>query len=155
MDTTPEIIDAVPAEAILPADMDAEGVILSYALEVGPIGGLLPQHFYADAHRYIYEAVQTIAARGEPLDVVAAARELRANGRLEQVGGHPYLCQLITHTPAAANVLSHAAAVRELYRRRVLAGACEALRTELQHGAVTSQGAWTRFKELCDVGTAT
>ncbi len=135
---------------IPPSDLDAEGLVLSHCLEHGPIGGLLGMHFYADANRRVYEALSTISARGEPLDVVAVARELRLSDRLQQVGGTSYLCLLAGSVPATAYAESHAAAIRELYRRRLLGDAAVRLRAELFTGACDSQGAWVRFRAICE-----
>src|SRR6185295_12412424 len=59
---------------IAPHDTDAEGILLSHALEHGAIDGLLPKHFYSDANSRIYEAIRMLQVRGEPVDVVAVKR---------------------------------------------------------------------------------
>ena len=133
-----------------PHDLDAEGVVLSYALERGPIAGLHPKHFYSEANRRIYEAVQALAERSEPFDVVAVARELRASQRLRQVGGSPYLGMLVDRIPATANVESHAEAIREAYRCRMLSDAMLKLRVELRNGTTRAGEAWLRCKAICD-----
>lgn len=137
---------------IPPNDLDAEGILLSHALEHGAIDGLLPKHFYADANRCIYEAVRMLKVRGEPVDVVAVKRELQKDNRLAQVGGVTYLALLVETQPAASetHLQGHAEAVRECYRRRTLSHACERLRVELRAGAVSSREAWARFKAICE-----
>lgn len=113
------------AEARVPAnELDAEGVVLSAAILDGretlaklrPF--LLPFHFFADANRLIYQAVLDIDAAGSAIDLVAIARQLRRQGRLDQAGGKPYLALILEATPAAANVVEHARAIREAWRRR-------------------------------------
>lgn len=53
--------------------------------------GLLPQHFYADANRRIWESILDIDDVHEPIDTVAVAGDLKLKERLDQVGGTPYL----------------------------------------------------------------
>jgi replicative DNA helicase len=137
-----------------PHDLDAEGLVLSWSLEHGAVPGLLPEHFYSHANQRVYEVILLIAERGEPLDVVAVARELRALGRYQQVGGSRYVGMLASCIPATANVESHAAAIRELYRRRVLSDALLKLRVELRQGVTTSSAAWARCKAICEEMTA-
>lgn len=139
----------LPAD-LPPQDVDAEGVVLSWSLEHGAVDGLLPVHFYADANRRVYEAILGVLEVGEPLDCVAVARWLRDRGRLLQVGGTPYIGLLAHSIPATANVLSHAAAVREMYRRRVLSDALLRLRLEIRSGETGSAEAWMRLKGICD-----
>lgn len=133
-----------------PSDLDAEGLILSWALEHGAVPGLRPEYFYSDANRRIYEVVLSLVERGEPIDCIAVARELRALNRYQQVGGSRYVGMLASCIPATAYVESHASAVRELYRRRMLSDALLRLRVELRAGETTSEHAWARCRAICE-----
>lgn len=137
-------------ELITTCDLDAEGLVLSYCFEHGPLAGLEPKHFYADANRYVYTALRDLHSRAEPTDPVAVARELTVMQRLDSVGGRGYLLTLCNAQPATAYVEKHAEAVRELYRRRVLAEACERLRVQLRAGTTTAGEAWQEFKAICE-----
>lgn len=119
----------------LPCDLNAEAAVLSAVLiepsvlpEVGAI--LQPVSFYADANRRIFEAMIDIESRGEPVDVVAVASFLRGVGRLDQIGGTPYLAQIADATPAVANVASHALIVREKWRLREVISKCQKFATQ-------------------------
>jgi replicative DNA helicase len=138
---------AYPDGTVAPCDLDAEATVLSHCFEHGPIVGLAPKHFYADANRRVYEAMQSCALRGEPTDPIFVVRELRATKRLEQCGGATYVANLI-HQPYTVNAPQHAEAVKELYRRRVLAAAALELRVELCNGLAAKE-AWTRFRAIC------
>ncbi len=118
-----------------PHDLDAEGAVLSAVLlsseafdAVQEI--LRPDHFYADANRRIFEAVVEIQGQSKPVDVVSVATWLRDRGRLEQIGGTPYLAQLTDATPAVANVEVHARVVREKWRVRQLILTCQRFAAE-------------------------
>jgi len=79
---------------------------------------LAPEHFYADANRWIYEAVTELRLGGFPADIVLVANWLRDRNRLAQVGGTPYLAQIADATPEVANVEEHARIVAEKWRLR-------------------------------------
>ncbi|MEX2394648.1 MAG: replicative DNA helicase [Actinomycetota bacterium] len=77
--------------------------------------------FYKPAHRKIFEAVVALFARGEAIDSVTVAEELRRNAHLEEIGGKPYLFHLVSSVPAASNASYYARIVEEtaLLRRLI------------------------------------
>lgn len=85
---------------------------------------LRPEHFYADANRRVYEAILELDSEGKPVDIVLVAGRLREQGRLQQVGGSPYLATLSDATPAIANVLEHADVIVEKARVRQVIATC-------------------------------
>jgi replicative DNA helicase len=110
---------------IPPSDMDAEGVVLSAAMmqpgALDDCDALKPEHFYADANRRIWEAAIDLASQGKPTDPRALAGWLRDRNRLAQVGGTPYLAQLIESLPETAKVAEHARRIIDKWRlRRVI-----------------------------------
>ena len=106
-----------------PFDLDAEAAVLS-AVMLDPLSMpkisdfLRAEHFYADAHRRIFDAAFELASIGKPHDVVAIAAALKAKKRLSQVGGPAYLASILQATPAHLNVRHHAAIVYETWRVR-------------------------------------
>lgn len=118
-----------------PSDLDAEAAVLSAAMlapETIAIsrGILRPAHFYADANRRIFSAILELSAAGQPADIVLVAGRLRDTGRLDQIGGSPYLAQLVDATPAVANVAPHAQRVFETWRKRQLISTCQKFEAE-------------------------
>jgi replicative DNA helicase len=113
-----------------PSDLDAEAAVLSAAL-LDPDSLLVaseilaPEHFYADANRRIYEAALALQAAGKPVDYVSVAGWLRDAGRLDQIGGTPYIALLSDCVPSVANVAPHAKRIREKYRLRQLIALCQ------------------------------
>ncbi len=72
-----------------------------------------PADFYAALHEAIYLALFALYERGEPLDKVALAEELRSRGMLDKVGGMAYLNSLMDTVPTAASAEYYARIVRE------------------------------------------
>lgn len=80
--------------------------------------------FYKPAHESIYEAIITLYGHGEPADAITVTDELKKRGELDRIGGAPYLHNLTSQVPTAANAGFYAEIVREraVLRRLVSAG---------------------------------
>ncbi len=81
---------------------------------------LRPPYFYKDAHQKIYEAIESLFARSEPVDILSVTNELRKNGNLELVGGAYYVAWLTSRVGSAANVEYHARVIAEKFIKREL-----------------------------------
>ena len=80
--------------------------------------------FYKPAHGVIFDAALALHARGEPVDPVTMAEELRRSGQLESLGGSHTLLRIQSATPASANSGHYAQIVAELSMlRRLIATA--------------------------------
>ncbi|MBX3227240.1 MAG: replicative DNA helicase [Labilithrix sp.] len=86
---------------------------------------LKPEHFYSEAHRRIFEACLELKQVGSPVDVVQVSSFLKDRQRLAQVGGMPYLGQILDSAPVVANVAAYARTIHEKYRIRQLILACQ------------------------------
>jgi replicative DNA helicase len=77
--------------------------------------------FYKPAHGYIYDAIYSLQARGEPVDPVTVAEELRRADVLESIGGKATLLRVQASTPASANATHYAQIVADhaLLRRLI------------------------------------
>src|SRR6185295_12985664 len=78
--------------------------------------------FYKPAHGVIYDAALSLHARGEPIDPVSVAEDLRRSGHLDALGGSPALLRIQAATPASANSAHYAQIVAELAMLRRLIG---------------------------------
>jgi replicative DNA helicase len=76
--------------------------------------------FYKPAHGAIFEAAYGLHSRGEPVDPVTVAEELRRASRLDQLGGRQTLVRIQAATPASANAQHYAQIVAELAMLRRL-----------------------------------
>jgi replicative DNA helicase len=106
-------VDRIP-----PSNVEAEMALLGSILvdkemmsTVGEI--VLPGDFHAPLHETIYLALVALYERGEPLDKVSLAEELRTRGLLDKVGGIAYLSSLMDTVPTAASAEYYARIVRE------------------------------------------
>ena len=79
--------------------------------------------FYRTPHQLIFEAMSELAADDQPIDALTVAERLSSHGRLDKVGGLPFLGDLAEGTPGASNVRAYARIVREYSTLRQLIGA--------------------------------
>ena len=106
-----------------PHDIDAEGAVLSACMVApGTVDQvrefLRPEHFYAERHRQIFEAILGLHASTKPVDVVTVGAALKANDRIAQVGGMQYLTEVLNAAPAVANVRAYGESIYEFWRLR-------------------------------------
>ncbi|HVO37629.1 MAG TPA: replicative DNA helicase [Spirochaetia bacterium] len=80
-----------------------------------------PEDFYKGAHQRIFEAVLSLFNRGQSIDLITVAEELRSRGTLEQCGGSAYVSRLTSAVPTSANVEYYARVVQASSIRRTLA----------------------------------
>lgn len=76
---------------------------------------------YREGNRRIFRSMVRLFERGDVIDVITIAEDLKKTGELESAGGLDYLGQLVDAVPTAANIEYHANIVREkaLLRRLV------------------------------------
>jgi len=128
------------------SDLDAEAGVLSACLldqaAFDKVQALLqPRHFYADANRLVYQAMQELAQTGKPMDVVSVADVLRAHSKLPAIGGTMYLAQLSDATPAIANVLMHAQIIVDKWNVRTITQTCQSVAVE-GYSPIGDVGQW-------------
>jgi replicative DNA helicase len=97
------------------------GLLLSNASwdRIGDVIG--ESDFYRHDHRLLYRAIVSLVEDNKPADVLTVSETLKVQGELQDVGGMPYLHQLATSTPSAANIRRYAEIVRERAIMRKLA----------------------------------
>src|SRR5213078_117616 len=103
-----------------PHNLDAERAVLGAVLLEGRetlprvIELLRSSDFYTDAHRTIYETMQGLFDRSEPVDLITLSENLRRDGTLESVGGPGALALLVEHASIAAHLSAYAGIVRDI-----------------------------------------
>ncbi len=74
---------------------------------------VVPDDFYKDTHKEIYNAMLDLFSKMEPIDIISVSARLREKEKLEQVGGSFYLTSLINSVPTATHVANYAKSVKE------------------------------------------
>lgn len=87
---------------------------------------LKPEDFYFLRHQYIWQALERLYERNEPVDYLTLSQELRDHGKLDDIGGLPYITRLINNTPTSIHAEFYGHMVeRTALRRRLLIAADE------------------------------
>jgi len=119
-----------------PQNLDAErgvlGSILLMNEAIDEIGeSLKADHFYSDAHRKMYAAIQSLYENGvRGIDAITLAEELVRRSDFDAVGGAAYLAEVLESVPHAAHVRYYANIVRSKWMQRSLIYACTEILSE-------------------------
>src|SRR4051812_17453079 len=81
---------------------------------------LKPECFYVDAHQKIYRAMQGLAQKSQPIDILTVVEELKFRQDLEVVGGPYYVTRLTNTVVSAANIEAHSRIVLQKFIQREL-----------------------------------
>ncbi|OGY87760.1 MAG: replicative DNA helicase [Candidatus Kerfeldbacteria bacterium RIFOXYA2_FULL_38_24] len=84
---------------------------------------LLPENFYVEKHRLIYESMLDLFNKREPIDVLSLASRLDEKDILKTIGGRAYLASLTASVPTASNVEHYAKIVKQKSSLRQLISA--------------------------------
>lgn len=114
---------------IPPQHLDSERALLGALMiradtlyEVSDL--ILPEAFYAEKHRIIYQAMLDLHNRREPIDLLTMSAKLSERGQFEQIGGHTYLTELTNAVPSSANARHYADIIhRKHVLRQLITGA--------------------------------
>jgi replicative DNA helicase len=79
---------------------------------------LHPECFYMEAHQRIYKAMVGLSSANEPIDLMTVVAALKSAEDLEAVGGPYYIATLTNSVVSAANIVSHAKIVYQLWIKR-------------------------------------
>lgn len=79
-----------------------------------------PDCFYVDAHQRIFNAMQSLANKSQPIDILTVVEELKTREELDLVGGPYAVTKLTNSVVSAANIESHARIVLQKFIQREL-----------------------------------
>ena len=81
---------------------------------------LKPECFYVDAHQKIFKAMQGLAIKSLPIDMLTVVEELKLREELELVGGPYYVTKLTNSVVSSANIDAHSRIVLQKFIQREL-----------------------------------
>ncbi|MFA5890536.1 MAG: replicative DNA helicase [Actinomycetota bacterium] len=142
-----------PGGRVPPHNLEAEESVLgSMLLSKTAVGEALeivrPDDFYREAHATICASIRDLFTQGEPVDAITVSEELRRRGKLEEIGGGPYIHTLVSSVPTAANATFYARIVGELSTLRRLIDAATTVAQEAYEVPEDVEGMVNRAEEL-------
>jgi replicative DNA helicase len=120
-------MDDITLERTLPHNVEAErsvlGAILIENRAINQAQEILrDEDFYREGHRTIFRTMAALHDRQGAIDLITLTEELDRQGKLETVGGPPYISTLLDGVPRSANVEHYARIVKEKAVLRNLIG---------------------------------
>ena len=110
-------------DKIPPQDTDIEMAVLgammidANCLTVS-MAKLFSEVFYKESHSLIFNAVENIYDKGNPVDILTVTDQLKKDGTFERAGGSYYLIEVTKHVVSGANIEFHTHILCELYLKR-------------------------------------
>ena len=166
------MVNTMLQERVPPHNIEAEQAVLgaiflepeAFSTAAERIG---PSDFFRAGHQVIFEAMLELFEKGEPIDLVTVTTLLSDSNKLEIAGGVPYLTDLASSVPTAANIDYYSKIVEEkALLRRLIQTATEIVtesytredeveelldKAEREILAVSSRKNATSFKPIKDV----
>lgn len=81
---------------------------------------LKPECFYVDANQRIFRAMQSLAQKSMPIDLLTVVEELKIKEELELVGGPYYVTRLTNAVVSSANIETHSRIILQKFIQRDL-----------------------------------
>jgi len=121
----------------LEAEQSVLGTILLKDQSLGAVLEILiPDNFYRQSHRLIFEAMIQLFEKNEPQDLVTVTNQLKNNNKLDEAGGAAYLAMLTSMVPVTANLTHYA---RIIHQKAILRGLIQ-VNTEIANRCYDEQG---------------
>jgi replicative DNA helicase len=104
--------------------------------------------FYLSDHQILWDVLCALCDRGSNIDAVIVREELLNRKLLDEVGGVPYLGQILTAVPSAAHAVNYAERVRE----KAVLRECIAASGEVLRRAYAATASGERASDLASYG---
>src|SRR3954470_23559333 len=119
-DVSTMVYGKVPPQA---KDLE-EAVLGAIMLEKGALDSVIeilrPECFYVESHQRIYKAMQGLAHKSQPIDILTVVEELKTREELEVVGGPYYVTKLTNVVVSSANIEAHSRIILQKFIQREL-----------------------------------
>jgi replicative DNA helicase len=120
LDLSTMIYGKVPPQARDLEEAVLGAIMLEKAAFDAVVEILKPECFYVDAHQRIYRAMQGLANKSQPIDILTVVEELRFREELDVVGGPYYVTKLTNAVVSSANIEAHSRIVLQKFIQREL-----------------------------------
>src|SRR5215213_866801 len=122
--TSPDLSTMIYGKVPPQAKELEEAVLGAIMLEKGAFDTVIeilkPECFYVDSHQRIFKAMQGLANKSQPIDILTVVEELRMREELDLVGGPYYVTKLTNSVVSSANIEAHARIILQKFIQREL-----------------------------------
>ena len=102
-----EIIGKIPPHSLEAEESLIGCLLIDKDAIIKVADSLMPQDFYKDAHKIIYEAIKDLYSNQEPIDIITLANKLEERKNLEKIGGRSYLAKLSNTVATSGNISNY------------------------------------------------
>lgn len=108
-----------------PQAIDAEKALLGSLLNIPEAyyevyNIVKPESFYKEEHKIIFDAINQIVNKNNPIDLITVTTKLKSLEKLEEIGGAFYITDLSTNHAFSYNYEHHAKIIQQKYIQRKL-----------------------------------
>lgn len=114
----------VPPQAVEVEESVLGAMLIEHEAATVALQMLTANDFYKPAHQHIFEVLQDLYERDNPLDLLTVENELRDKGQLENCGGSGYLSELTRSVSSSANIDYHSKIISDKSTKRNLILGC-------------------------------
>src|SRR5215212_1104927 len=122
--TSPDLSTMIYGKVPPQAKELEEAVLGAIMLEKGAFDAVVeilkPECFYVDSHQRIFRAMQSLANKSQPIDILTVVEELRSREELDLIGGPYYVTKLTNAVVSSANIEAHSRIVLQKFIQREL-----------------------------------
>ncbi|HEV7622076.1 MAG TPA: replicative DNA helicase, partial [Flavisolibacter sp.] len=101
-----------------------EAVLGAIMLEKGAFDAVIeilkPECFYVDSHQRIFRAMQGLANKSQPIDILTVVEELKSREELDLIGGPYFITKLTNTVVSSANIAAHSRIILQKFIQREL-----------------------------------
>lgn len=140
-----------------PQDVEAEksllgAMMLSDAAMAEILTLIKAEDFYEKRHQVIFRAMADLYDKHKPIDLLTLTAELKAQKKLKEIGGAPYLTELSNFVPAAAHAKAYAEIIEKAAtRRKLIAAGTNIAEKAYEEGANVDELIGAAERELFEV----
>jgi replicative DNA helicase len=132
-----------------PQNLKAEKSVLGCMLlenhSIDEVADMLrPEMFYSDVNTVIYNAILRLHEAGGKADEITVTEELQNRRQLDDIGGVPYVLEILEAVPHAAHVKYYAEIVRDKWVQRRLTEVCTGVLRDCYEGADDTEDVLTK-----------
>ncbi len=143
MNEAPPFAEAV-YDRTPPFSLEAETAVLGGMFISRDAVSMVGEHineavFYREANRRLYRTMVRLYERGDAIDAITVADELKKTGEMDAAGGYDYIAQLVDAVPSASNIEYHARIVADkAMLRKLVEQASQTIRDVYDQGERTT-----------------
>jgi len=135
MANEPEQIMKIPPHSLEAEESLLGSLLIDKDAIIKVADNVMPQDFYKDANKIIYDAIKELYGNQEPIDIITLSNRLEEKKKLSSIGGRSYLAQLSNSIATSGNIVYYANIIqRKATLRRLQQAAAEIATISFEEG---------------------